>query len=57
VDFFFDTVAAFQAAVETDQVPMWILSLRLEQRWRDLFPFSICDTVVLHFNTLIVGGL
>jgi hypothetical protein len=33
MDLLFDTVAVFQAAVEADQVPVRILSLRLAQHW------------------------
>ncbi len=56
VDFLFDAITVFQTVLETDQVPIWILTLRGAQRWRDLFLLSVCDTVALSFNPFVVGG-
>jgi hypothetical protein len=33
VDLLFDAVAAFQAVLEADQVPVWTLAFRGAQRW------------------------
>jgi len=56
VDFFFDAVAAFAAALEADQVSVGILALDSSQGWRDLFALAVRDTVAFTFNPFVVGG-
>ncbi len=53
-DFFFDAIAALEAVLKSDEVPMWILTFDGTQGWSDLFLLPVGDTVALGFNSLIL---
>jgi hypothetical protein len=53
IDFLFDAIPVFAAVLETDQVPVWILTLHSAQCWRDPFLLPFCDMVALCFNSFV----
>src|SRR6202021_1861534 len=55
VDLLFYTIATFQAVLKADQVPVWILTFRSAQRWRDPFLLTVDDTVAYHLNSAVDG--
>src|ERR1035437_3035607 len=55
-DLLFEAVLAFQAVLEADQVPVWILAFGSAERWGDCFPLPFGDTGALCFNSAVRGG-
>src|ERR1035437_3686897 len=56
-DLLFDAVLAFQAVLEADQVPVWILAFGSAERWGDCFPLPFGDTGAFCFNSAVRGGV
>ena len=56
-DLFLDAVAALQAIVEADQVPVRILAFDRAQGWRDAFPFPFFEKLVRCVDSGVVGGV
>src|SRR6266567_2742791 len=57
VDLLFDAVAAFQAVLEADQVPVWVLTFRRAQRRRDPFLLPVDDPVARCFKPAVDGAV
>jgi hypothetical protein len=57
VDFLFDTVTIFEAVLEADEVPGWVLVLGISHCWGDLFLLAFYDTVALGFDPGVGGAV
>src|SRR5580692_7103694 len=55
-DFLLDTVTAFPAAFEADQMPVRILAFHGAQGWRDLPLLPLGDAIARCFDSVVISG-